>query len=601
MPLADYLKQMMGGAAASGIGAGLNLFPSPQDTANAGMMPAVAAPAAPANPLGATTPVDDSMPDPATVNPPGMDAVPPDQVDYSASPGGPNSLGDPGPFPKKNPPPPAAQPTTDNAPVESGAGAGSAYKRSRAANASSEASYNAAQAAAQQYYANAPNAANLGYGAARVSGYGAPVMTGGGLGSLGGGLGGLGGGFPNLGSINAGGGAGGAAGSAGSKFQGPTPPDITGSNSSSAASGASGSAQQPVSAAMAAYLNNPGGQFNIPANAIKTNADGTASVVNPGGTNGAGQAATTGTGGTSGSSSGSVAGSGGSGGSASTSPGGLLGQLSQTYQDAMNQANQANSQLAGQLMGGYGQLLGGASSLLGNVTNQQYQNLANLRDQQKAAATQDLTNRGLGNSTIKSSVESGINNQYAQNYNNLQDQRINDALGLLTGIGGQQLQTLNSFNLNAPNYGTLAALAQSLGTSGQNPNSASSVGGTPGASVSNYTQSYQPTTNLNALPSASGGVSSTNPAAAATAGTNGTGFTVPTIDFAAEMGSGLGGILQSNAGQSTPQVANQGYYGLPGPQAASGPSGAQIANYVNYLQQNGQQLPAWLQAGYGTG
>src|SRR6185295_13911641 len=154
--------------------------------------------------------------------------------------------------------------------------------------------------------------------------------------------------------------------------------------------------------------------------------------------------------------------------------GALVGNAANSYQQAQNEANQANTGLANQITGGYDKLsqqsanaLGGLSGLFGNqqnafannangvqqgfqnlgatqaqgyndlvnklsqgqqgiskgygdVTNavmnnlnlygqQQAQQIAQNAQNQVANANQGLVNRGLGNTTIANSVDSGIN------------------------------------------------------------------------------------------------------------------------------------------------------------------------------------------------
>lgn len=167
--------------------------------------------------------------------------------------------------------------------------------------------------------------------------------------------------------------------------------------------------------------------------------------------------------------SGSAAGAAGSSGAAGGSGAGLSQSLGQSYQDQLNAANQANATQIQNVVGGYGSLQNSQLNTLGQTTQQQYANINNAAQQQQAGATQDLTDRGLGGTSVPANVSRGINQDAQTNLNNLTDQRLQEVLGIQGTDGGNALSSLNSFNQTGPDMTALAAMTQGIGMSGQNP------------------------------------------------------------------------------------------------------------------------------------
>lgn len=180
-----------------------------------------------------------------------------------------------------------------------------------------------------------------------------------------------------------------------------------------------------------------------------------------------------------------TAGSGGGGGGFGFGGGaggqGGQGGLAQTVQQQMDKANAANEQR-------YQQLLG----LSGQLSDADYQRAAQQGQMQLGRVDQSLVGAGLGNSTIKSTMEQGVNNNTLINENLAGDQGIRAAMGIVQGRTDQQ-----------PNYALLAQLASQAGAYGGGPMPAYGSGGAGGGGGGAYGSGgqsafYQSLANANA-------------------------------------------------------------------------------------------------------
>jgi hypothetical protein len=115
--------------------------------------------------------------------------------------------------------------------------------------------------------------------------------------------------------------------------------------------------------------------------------------------------------------------------------GGIQDILKQ-LQAAQNQANQANQQRYKDVLGMY--------SNLGQSGAQQIQQQT---AQQQAQSTQDLTSRGLGNTTITGAMSRGINQAGQQNL-----------LGLQEGLAGQEAGVMERMTQQGPDLSMYANL-----------------------------------------------------------------------------------------------------------------------------------------------
>lgn len=183
-------------------------------------------------------------------------------------------------------------------------------------------------------------------------------------------------------------------------------------------------------------------------------------------------------------------------GGAASGAGAFGGAAGAAYLGAYNSAVGMNESNYNNIMAGYQQTIGAQTSaqqaiqsgysnlyntVLGNVQASyagQGQQLQNQAAQTQATGNQQLINRGLGNTTIQTSVDQGVNNQLAQQQQLLTGQEAgqmaqygsqigqaglqNQEQGLqsTTGLSLDQLQFMGQANFAYPNAGLYAQLAQ---------------------------------------------------------------------------------------------------------------------------------------------
>lgn len=129
------------------------------------------------------------------------------------------------------------------------------------------------------------------------------------------------------------------------------------------------------------------------------------------------------------------------------------GELLSGYQQRADTSGQAAGNIAGQ----YGQLASAQQGALGNVQqgygqratdimgqfdtlgNQQRSDLAARYGQQRSSADQDLVSRGLGNTTIRSSVMAGLGSQENQDLARLNESLTGQRLGYQSQLTGDTL------------------------------------------------------------------------------------------------------------------------------------------------------------------
>lgn len=175
------------------------------------------------------------------------------------------------------------------------------------------------------------------------------------------------------------------------------------------------------------------------------------------------------------------------------------GAVGQAYQGAYNSSLGMNESMYNNIMKGYQQAIQSQTtaqqaisagytnlynSVLGNVEQQyagQDTQLKNQAAQNLASSSQQLVDRGLGNTTIQTSVNQGVNNQLAQQQQLLTGQKAGQLaqtqsqLGLAglsaqqsglrdtTGLALSQLGFMNSMEAAYPNGDMYAKLAQQAG------------------------------------------------------------------------------------------------------------------------------------------
>lgn len=127
------------------------------------------------------------------------------------------------------------------------------------------------------------------------------------------------------------------------------------------------------------------------------------------------------------------------------------------------EARQANLQRYQEILSGYQGLKQEAMGLVQGLGAAQQAELARRFGGIESQAYQELVNRGLAKSTVWPTVQAGIGRQYGYALANLAEQMARERLGVLTGLGGAQLQFMERRADEYPDINTLLQLAQMLG------------------------------------------------------------------------------------------------------------------------------------------
>ncbi len=98
------------------------------------------------------------------------------------------------------------------------------------------------------------------------------------------------------------------------------------------------------------------------------------------------------------------------------------------------------------LVGGYQQRQAGAQALQAGLGQQERADIRGIYQQRMAQADQGLTNRGLGNSTVRSSVQRGMASGEAQDVARLNEQLRKEWLALYTSLTGDKLNAQSQQN-----------------------------------------------------------------------------------------------------------------------------------------------------------
>lgn len=144
----------------------------------------------------------------------------------------------------------------------------------------------------------------------------------------------------------------------------------------------------------------------------------------------------------------------------------LVGDLAKTYQAQSDAANAKNEQRYDQILAGYDKRTNNGFTELKNLNNQNMDDVTNLYTQRRGQAEQDLTDRGLGNTTVRSSVMQGLTGQEAMDRARIQDANTLQRVGAMSGLTGDTLGFMERRNDQGPDMAGLAALAQGVGQAG---------------------------------------------------------------------------------------------------------------------------------------
>lgn len=143
-----------------------------------------------------------------------------------------------------------------------------------------------------------------------------------------------------------------------------------------------------------------------------------------------------------------------------------LGDLAKSYQQQTDAANAANNQRYNDILGGYDKALGLATSELTGLSQQNKTDTNALYDTRRGSAEQNLISRGLGNTTVRSSIDRGITTDQAAANARINDQNKLQRLGALSGLQSDRLGFMERRNDAPPDISQLAMLAQGVGQSG---------------------------------------------------------------------------------------------------------------------------------------
>lgn len=199
-----------------------------------------------------------------------------------------------------------------------------------------------------------------------------------------------------------------------------------------------------------------------------------------------------------GSGSAAMGGYGGYGGSSGYGGNGGVGNLAQYYQTALNHANQANEARYQDVLGGYQSRYQRGLQMLAGLGQQEGKDINQLYDSQQSNINQNLIGRGLGNSTVMSTMQMGNDRERNADLGRLNDRIRQQALSQDANLSGDTLQFMASKNDKGPDVGLLAQLAQGMGQAGYGmPGFAgggggygSPSGGSGGGMMGGYTPFY---------------------------------------------------------------------------------------------------------------
>lgn len=171
----------------------------------------------------------------------------------------------------------------------------------------------------------------------------------------------------------------------------------------------------------------------------------------------------------------------------------LLASLNTSSADAKTAQNQQYSDLMGSVAGTKGEVNGAynsASGLLAGQGASAHQSVADNLVHQNATSEQDLMNRGLGNTTIRSSVLRG-NDTAAQKANQSIDEGVagqqagllQNKAGALANLGQLNADSILSKHVEGPDMNAYLQLLQQLGGNAGQMGSALTGGAKSGGTI----------------------------------------------------------------------------------------------------------------------
>ena len=157
------------------------------------------------------------------------------------------------------------------------------------------------------------------------------------------------------------------------------------------------------------------------------------------------------------------------------------GGLAQSFQDAIDRANQANEARYRDILGGYQSRYQRGMGMLSGLGQQEARDINELYDNQAAQARQNLTSRGLGNSTLLATMQQGADRERNAELGRLNERMRQQTLATDSGLSGDTLQFMERKNDTGPNLAMLAQLAQGVGAAGGGGGGMGPVYASPGS------------------------------------------------------------------------------------------------------------------------
>jgi len=254
----------------------------------------------------------------------------------------------------------------------------------------------------------------------------------------------------------------------------------------------------------------------------------------------------------------------GYGGTGASPNAGLVSDLANSYQNQTDAANQANMSRYDQGLAALLDRMNRAGLAINNLTNEGIADIGRQFEGARATADQDLINRGLANTTVRSGVMRGLTTDQAAETNRYWDNQARQNLNEDYRQTGDIVNWIGGRNDVAPSTGDLANLASGVGAAGPTTLTGS-TSTTPAATQPavnlppQVTTALQNGTLMNYAPTQSG-------AAPATTGNTflnqGAGITTPQQQAAA---ANQGGTTRSQTAAPPPAaVDNETLFNVPG-------------------------------------
>lgn len=136
------------------------------------------------------------------------------------------------------------------------------------------------------------------------------------------------------------------------------------------------------------------------------------------------------------------------------------------FQQAMDQANQANEARYRDILSGLQSRYQRNLSMMGGLGQQEARDINEAADQSYARGQQDLIGRGLGNSTRLVNLRMGVDRERNADLGRLNERMRSQVMNADSGLSGDVLSFMERKNENAPDMRLLAQLAQGVGAAG---------------------------------------------------------------------------------------------------------------------------------------